>query len=242
MFMIAHKLRHYNPQVFISEDEKPLLRSLKVLKKEQQSFQESSVYLGKHSDTPKELPEKNTINIISLGCSDSLLKHQKKPNCNLIILDANLDRHTIFNEIQDIFTFYQDWDDELQDSLIRGKGIQHITDTSFKVFENPMYVIDPSFRTLSYTREVSSDAIDALWKSIVVEGHTDIATVNAMKENNALSWLNSCWEPIINTSPIFSSPRINANIMKGPEKIGTLIIIEAFTKLEKAHLHMANTW
>ncbi|NLY39330.1 MAG: hypothetical protein GX044_08540 [Firmicutes bacterium] len=102
-----------------------------------------------------------------------------------------------------------------------------------------MYVIDPSFRTLSYTKEVSCDAIDALWKSIVVEGHTDIATVNAMKENNALSWLNSCWEPIINTSPIFSSPRINANIMKGPEKIGTLIIIEAFTKLEKAHLHMA---
>ena len=152
--------------------------------------------------------------------------------------DANLDRHTIFNEIR-IFTFYQEWDDELQDSLIRGKGIQHITDTSFKVFENPMYVIDPSFRTLSYTREVSSDAIDALWKSIVVEGHTDIATVNAMKENNALSWLNSCWEPIINSSPIFSSPRINANIMKGSEKIGTLIIIEAFTKLEKAHLHMA---
>jgi hypothetical protein len=239
MTMIAHKLKHYNPQLFISEDERPVIKNLKLVRKSQRTFEESCVYFGKCQDFPRNLPKDNKINIISLGFDNYSLDEKDKQECNLIILDEDLDMIAVFNEIQDIFQFYHDWDNELQDALIKTKGLQHIIDISYKVFENPMYIIDSSFRTLAYTKEVSHDAVDGQWESIVVKGHSDITTVNAMKRHDILNWLNSCSEPILNTSPIFSQPRINANIIKGSDKIGTLIIIEAFNKMGKAHLHMA---
>lgn len=77
----------------------------------------------------------NKINIISLGFDNYLLDEKDKQECNLIILDEDLDMIAIFNEIQDIFQFYHDWDNDLQDALIKTKGLQHIIDISYKVFE-----------------------------------------------------------------------------------------------------------
>lgn len=239
MSMIAHQLKHHNPQFYINADDRPVLKSLKFLKQGQVEYEESFVYLASQGYLLDDLPVEGLLNIILPAQKDCILPKEIEQRCNLIVLDETLDSLSIFDEVQEIFETYRDWDHDLQEALIKDKGLQYIIDASYKIFNNPMYVIDSSFRTLAYTRDVSSDAIDHLWKSIVEEGHTDIATVNAMKENDALNWLNNCWEPVLNCSPIFTHPRINANIMNGSTKIGTLIVIGAFRELEKAHLHLA---
>ncbi|MDY6825848.1 MAG: helix-turn-helix domain-containing protein [Bacillota bacterium] len=239
MSMVAYNLKHYSLEEYISDDEKPVLKSVKLLKKSMRSSEPNCVYVGKCNSISHLLPGDMLFNLISIGRNKHTLTLQENPRCNLIIVENECEISLLLNEIQDIFDSYRDWSDKMHDALIKEKGLQYIIDASYHIFNNPIYIIDSSFRTLAYTKEVGADEIDSLWKSIVEEGHTDIATVNAMKENDALNWLNSCWDPIINSSPIFSHPRINANIMNGSKKIGTMIVIGAFTPLEKAHLHMA---
>jgi len=238
MTMIAHKLKHYNIKLYLPEKENLTINKIKFLSQKKIRFDESCVYLCNSKNFNQNLFE-NEINIIIIGNKDFNLDKTNISKFNLIYIDANTDLLEVFNEIQDIFTFYQKWDSELQDAIIMGKDLQHIIDASFNYFQNPMYLIDASFRTLAYTKKVGANEIDELWKSVVINGHTDIETVNAMKKNNILAWLNSCNEPIINPSPIFSHRRINANIIDGNGKLGTLIIIELYNQLDKAHLHMA---
>ena len=239
MALLAYRLKHLNPSVFLQENEKPAIKNLKFMHKGQTYLDPASVYLGVPDDFPDGFKCHGGKNMVCVGGDEALYEKGKAQSLNLIVFNGKNTINFIANEIQNIFTFYNDWDDELQESLIKLKGVQHIIDMSYKVLNNPMYLIDPSFRTLSYSRNVSPDAIDDLWKSIVLNGHTDLATVNAMKENNILSWLNSLREPTINSSPIFTHRRINANIMYGKEKMGTLIVIEKETELEQAHLHLA---
>ncbi len=239
MSMIAHKLKHFRTQISLRDCEKPTIKTIKFVKKDQGPYDEESLYVVDANEF-NSLPSTNVrCNIIVNGSNTRIQALRHKQCCNLIIIDEKCDTVKLFNEIQDIFTHYRDWADEIQDALVKDKGLQYIIDSSYSIFENPIYLIDSSFRTLAYSKDVGPDEIDTLWKSIVEEGHTDIATVNAMKESGVLNWLNSNWEPIINESPIFSHPRINANIMNGSSKAGTLIIIGAFNVLETAHLHLA---
>ena len=72
--------------------------------------------------------------------------------CTLLLLESNSDILSVFSAVQDIFDYYETWDDKLQNIVNATANIQEMIDISIPVFENPIYMIDHNLRFLAYTR------------------------------------------------------------------------------------------
>lgn len=66
-------------------------------------------------------------------------------------LEQEYELLSLFNQVQKIFNRYDEWELELQKILKSNANIQEIVDCSFRIFENPLVVMDADFRVLAYS-------------------------------------------------------------------------------------------
>ncbi|MBQ9979548.1 MAG: helix-turn-helix domain-containing protein [Oscillospiraceae bacterium] len=67
------------------------------------------------------------------------------------ILRTDIPMDILFNELQDIFNRLRDWDMETHLALIEGADTQKLLDISQNVLENPVTLMDPSYKLLART-------------------------------------------------------------------------------------------
>lgn len=240
MQMIADKIIHYAPELYIKKDSQLVLKSIKLICKSQTIFEEGYVYLGKGQDIQFNTIYENQLNIIYIGKSAIPKDVAAMPSCNMIILDSCYDLETVFNEIQHIFDFYNEWDQELQSSIINEKGLQDLIDIVYKIFKNPIYLLDSAYMTLAYSREISADAVDFLWSSIVTEGYVNINLIKSLRIDKTLDYLSSLTTATFFLYQGWSYRSINVNIWLSNKRVASLTILEISDTFNDSHLHLAN--
>ena len=66
--------------------------------------------------------------------------------CSVISLPEGEDIFALFNELQAIYDFYDEWDSKLRRCISSRRDMQSIIDISGAVFENPLCFVDSSYR------------------------------------------------------------------------------------------------
>ena len=75
----------------------------------------------------------------------------------MVIINENMDFETLFTSIQDAFFRINDWQQKMQEALIRNKPLQEIIDLSEEIIGNTINISDSAFTLLACTWGIPTD-------------------------------------------------------------------------------------
>ncbi|NLO97086.1 MAG: hypothetical protein GX091_03270 [Peptococcaceae bacterium] len=240
MQMIADKIKHYNPKMYISQYSEPELTGVRLFSNLNCQIDSHYVYVIESHDIPKDIFDQERINIIIVGEVDFAENLMNNPNHNVIIIGGQYALEDIFNEILNIFNFFNDFEKKLQESLIHKKGIKDLLDISYSVFNNPMYIIDPAFMTITWSKRSHTGLEDYQWKSIVENGHTDQQLIDHHKATMMGEYLNKQRKAVIFTSEKFSYRTICSNLWIKDKRFGRLSVLEIERPFNDSDLYLVD--
>ena len=169
---LAQKLKSYNPELYLSDNDSKPLSGVRLLDKNQEKFEPNYLYIGKLSDFQNLSLTDDIINILCIADKSIAKKYTQMTNLNLLILRKSVDLTSLLIEILDYFTKEQASTQNLTkllDAFTHVKDIQHVVDIGYEVIGNPIFLIDTSFKLLAYTKHAEID--DFLWNELIQNGY-----------------------------------------------------------------------
>lgn len=97
-----------------------------------------------------------------------------------LILIHDMEIKRVFELVQGIFDTYEDWADQL-DQYIRQKNYQEAIDEAYKIFKNPIILLDANNKVLGMTRQYGENAIDSEWAYLYRYGFSSLNAINLMR-------------------------------------------------------------
>jgi len=234
MQMLSERLKPYNPRLHISWDDKPSVKNVKFINQEKDTYKPEFVYIAQAWDIRGRSLSGSQINLVCIGCNSDIDGLCKEASGSIIILDQNYDPFDVFEAVQSYFEFCNQWERELQDSVIMGNGLQELIDLSDRIFDNPMYLLDSAFMALAWSKDIRADSSNDIWRSIAGEGHVNTKLMKSNKDSELLTYLNSQIEPTFVPKP---HRALLYNIRVGGKTVARIAVEEVRAPLSESHFH-----
>ncbi len=84
-------------------------------------------------------------------------KETEESLAGMIIINENISLFELFNHAQEVFIKFSNWTSQMQESLVKNKGIQDLIDLSEPILKNDISVLDSSFKLIAHTKSVKCD-------------------------------------------------------------------------------------
>ncbi|MCQ2452455.1 MAG: helix-turn-helix domain-containing protein [Oscillospiraceae bacterium] len=117
----------------------------------------------------------------------------------MVILNENMDVEKLLNTVQLLFNRIRDWYQEMQNSLIREKPLQHILDTSEGVIGNTINISDSAFTLLARTRNIETD--DPVSLALAELGYHPESTLKLFRQYHRMEAWAGAASFLINSKP-----------------------------------------
>lgn len=164
-------------------------RDIKLITKNQNSFAEDVLYVGKTSaliENTRFIEKSNLmlINDNNLTITDFFV------NClNIIEIDCSEDLFEIFNQAKEIFS--RDFEAmtnsaALLNSIIQGDGLDNIVKASSEILNNPIVIIDASYKILAHSQ--SLEITDPYWIENIKRGYCSYDFIAAVKKIKSIEY------------------------------------------------------
>ena len=247
--ILAPKLKSYNPELYLSDNDFKPLSGVRLLDKKQGKLKPNYLYIGKLSDLQNLSFTEDTINILCIADKAIAKKYTKMTNLNLLILRTNVDLTSLLIEILNYFTKEQDNTQSLTrllEAFTHGKDIQHILDIGYDVIGNPIFLTDANFKLLAYTKHIEVD--DFLWNELIQNGYFRSESIFYFRIEKTLEKVTKSSSPILfpESKPIpinntktanvmrdsIIRPRIISNIFIDNKIVATLCVIQHFKNFQ----------
>jgi len=237
-FDLYNKLSEkYNVKNFKCEHIEEVL-DIKLVTKSQKEFNKQILFIGNSSDIDLTLSLKGAYFIL---IENDLEKTSKllEQSIDVILLSDEEDLFSIFNDIKDIFT------NELQmmkssaillNSLIQGKGLNYLINLASKILDNPIILIDSSFKVISNSS--NHEITDVLWKDNIEMGYCSyefIAEVKKLKSVRNSPKTNTPYIVTCSESPI---RRLVNKVFINNKKVGYILMLESNTPISDKHWNL----
>ena len=231
---LAQKLNYYNPELYLSDNDCKSLFGVKLLEKRQENLEPNYLYIGKLSDLQTLSFDQSTVNILCIADITILEKYTKMSNLNLLILRKNVDLTSLLGEVLDYFSAEQAHTQSLTmllETFTNAKDLQHIVDIGYEVLGNPIFLIDTSFKLLSYTKNIYID--DFLWNELIQNGYFRSESIFNFRNERSIEKVakstspilfSSCKPTTINKSEATSVTHSRLNPKTHPRIISSVII------------------
>lgn len=130
---------------------------------------------------------------ISFVCIETPLhwKEYQEQNVNMLIITKKEILSSVFNEIQNLFFYYNNWEKELTQLILLRRPLQELIDVTDKVIGWPLSIIDIAQGTLAISSFYDSD--DIIWKE-QLKGYISTQTLDA--DNVRGSQIQASCEPV----------------------------------------------
>lgn len=195
---LMDKLRPYDPELYLSNDNGELLLDVKIIEKNQKKFETNSLYIGMLSDVLSLICENNAINTIYAEDRTTIDDYTKAANLNLLILRKNISLISLSNELLDYFSKGQEDTKKLSnllDAFTHPKNISHILDIGYEIIGNPISLIDTSFKLLAYTKNVKTNC--PFWNELVKTGYFHSESVFSFKKERIIEKIVKSKSPVL---------------------------------------------
>jgi hypothetical protein len=81
------------------------------------------------------------------------------PFFDAVFVFRDISLFDLYDEVRQIFSEYERWDEELRDILVSGGSIQEMIDKSTRIFNNPLIFYDEEFSTVIYNEKAGKDSV-----------------------------------------------------------------------------------
>ncbi|MCR4434925.1 MAG: helix-turn-helix domain-containing protein [Eubacteriales bacterium] len=235
---IASKLKRYNPKLYTPGGGSAPLKSVKLLLEGMPSLEPDILYIGKASSFVGKLPPSSCVNILCVPDVDIPPEYTGNSNMNLMVLDKKADVFMVFNEIQDVLTAELNLarsSKRLLDTLMDGKGIQHIIDVAYEILGNPICFGDPSGRLITHKGLV--EAIEPIWDEQIKTGRFSPNTVRSSEYQESVAKINKSSSPVW-LKGMSKYLKIASKVAIGNITVGYLTVIEYEKPFKESDLEL----
>lgn len=161
--ILIEKMQKYDFSVYSTDSSEPHLEGIRLFDKELLIDDIDYLYIGYSYNLPKldDLP--GGASILCIGKPSDLVEHSEL-HVSLIVMNGDYPLGRLFNEISDLFLYFNKWESQLQELIMNNCDLQQFVDISDKVMSWPISIIDRAQRTLATSRFEDSD--DIIWQEI----------------------------------------------------------------------------
>lgn len=214
---------------------------------------EESLHLKGVAWYQKEIAEKNP-DLIYIGCLEEMEEEEEEGfygicvaksqesldhvDKNRIYLSGNMSLLEVFNKVQNLFFFYQEWEEGLHKALMNNAGIRELCALSSDIFDNMVQVYDRNLFLLASANE--SKGIQE-WEFDQATGKRILSmeTINDFKLDKKFKETMTTKGIQIYEGSSLSSRVLYINFWEGEQYEGRLCISEMNRKLTKTDRAMA---
>ncbi|MFA9422361.1 MAG: PucR family transcriptional regulator [Sedimentibacter sp.] len=119
---------------------------------------------------------------------------------------------------------------KIYESLISGKGVQHIIQTASDILGNPISLSDSSYRHLAYSKNIEVN--DPIWNDITFSGYSSFEIVKIFIKEKLIERINDSELPIIVDTGIGSNmKRILGKVTISEKPVAYIGVFEVTHKL-----------
>jgi hypothetical protein len=154
--------------------ERPLF--LRDGKTRKDGLKDNQIYLAEDG----MITGKPALNVHSLLLYTGTMVENFIPFFDTVFVFQNISLFDLYNAVQQIYSEYERWDEELKDILVSGGSIQEMLDKSTRIFDNPLVLYDKEFSTIIYNEKAE--------KSSVFSFHFDQFDQIDQELNRQVSW------------------------------------------------------
>jgi PucR family transcriptional regulator, proline-responsive transcriptional activator len=222
--MILDRLVNYKLSYYSKINGRSQIRGVKIVNKCEIEYKSDILYITTASSFPEKIPGGHDLSIICI--KDSTLLPHLLNDCkfNLTILQNPIEINTLYEEIQDIISAYNQWSDKLLNSLFQEKELQHIIDIGYELLENPILMTDTGLRLLAHIKTDKTD--DFRWNNIVQKGYVSEDSIPIMELKKLLQKQKNANMPIIVEAGFFKHSQLLTNILVNDKLVGTLCVVQ----------------
>lgn len=102
----------------------------------------------------------------------------------ICVVKKNLELRELFNAVQRVFVRIHNWAMQMQESVIKNKGLQELMNLSEPILGNHIAVMDAAFRLMAYTKNIETD--DEVTNELVTHGYHPEETVKRFRKNRRI--------------------------------------------------------
>lgn len=215
------------------------IERVKLLDINQKQFEKDVVYIGAVNNA--ENIKYADINAILCAGSDKVPGTGYSPASNIALVD-NDNIAEILSCVQDFIYNYHKLlpiNQELMNTLLNNDDILSVVNKCNKIFNNPIAVMDSSFKLLAWSKEEKVD--DPCWNEIVENGYPSIDTMVTLEKQNCIKNLDSPTKPImIEPGNRSGFRKILVRIQDGKNTLGYIGVVEMNQKLSNMDLELVS--
>lgn len=146
----------------------------------------------------------------------------------------------IYDEVLEAFSFYNDWERELFNSLITGEGLNKLLDIAHDVFKRPMFIKGDSSWAFAITSGYDN-TVHPDWGNIeksIQERTADFESVKTVSLDPRFQFVFSQKYPIIIKSPFYGGDVLRTNIWIDGQRLCEIIVIENGKPFNQGEAHL----
>lgn len=224
--MLIESVTQYHPVVIRQNGKEGAFLAVKRLYDGLIEFEPDVLYIGKMSDLADDTLPPQIKNIILI--SENLIADTfQDADANVINIAQNVDPNIIAALIEAMLIKYHrfmEHSSTLLNAAIKSRGIQDILDCGYKIFNNPIFVVDSAYKLVAVIK--GGEVHDEPLKDLIQCGFFTQSHIQLIKKNDIHKKILSSNSPVkIEKDDYFFYARIVSNINIENKSIGHLGVI-----------------
>lgn len=195
------------------------------------TLQAGTLYIGVH------YPAQATF---FQGCGLILLNEPRNAPSDVLFIRKKIDLIELFNRIVRIMTEIREKHDTLTLSIIQKKGFQKIIEDVYALCENPVYLVDSSFKVMGMYGPEEMSELSIQWNRMKNTGYLSYDVVMNLIASNELHSMDAETSATMLVSKYFGTPFISYCLKYKGKVHGRLFIIGMFKHITPADLELTN--
>ncbi|MBK5244405.1 MAG: helix-turn-helix domain-containing protein [Eubacteriaceae bacterium] len=230
--IIFEKLNMRADETVLNTSVQSVFRDVRLLSPELSVLKSGILYVGE-CDHLNEL-------VYESGCGLCLLNGSGSFPCDTLFVQNRQSCFELFNRISQIFYAIRTQFEKLTQAILQKKGLQQVVEIVSEICDNPVYLVDSSFKVLGIHGPDTMPEMSAIWRRLLNDGYLPYNVVMNLIESNELQTMESglCAELIL--SNFFYTPFINYNMRYKGKIQGHFFVVGMLNSITPGDVELTN--
>ena len=223
-------LKPFEPKILSLTDKDSLIRNISLIS-DNTNFREDTLYIGTFKSAAYRFRSMDGITLFLINDSDYHLDRFDCGNNTVVVLPVGTDSTKIFEVCNEYLQVQGDLIAQKQKLLefyLSDNSFQGILDYVAEIIENPLMIIDNSYRVIGASSKRDCD--DLLWLESIKDGYCSFEFISQFNQLSEIDAINKGTSPVLAGCLMSPMRRCIVKLFVDKRPVGYLLAIES-TKL-----------